>query len=62
MVCLFYFLREKNKLMKTIEKLQGDCNQIRMKYEDLKKSKQDTLKEVFFFISLKPLMIFSKKL
>lgn len=32
--------------MKTIEKLQADCNQIRMKYEDLKKSKQDTLKEV----------------
>lgn len=32
--------------MKTIEKLQVECNQIRMKYEDLKKSKQDTLKEV----------------
>lgn len=43
--------------MKTIEKLQGECNQIRMKYEDLKKSKQDTLKEVFFIL-LKPLMIY----
>lgn len=38
--------------MKTIEKLQGDCNQIRIKYEDLKKSKQDTLKEVLFLLLL----------
>lgn len=47
--------------MKTIEKLQGECNQIRMKYEDLKKSKQDTLKEVFFIL-LKPLMIYYKNI
>ncbi|XP_054712758.1 coiled-coil domain-containing protein 102A-like isoform X2 [Uloborus diversus] len=38
--------QEKNKLMKSIEKMQAEYNQIRMKYEDLKKSKQDTLKEL----------------
>ncbi|XP_035217089.1 coiled-coil domain-containing protein 102A-like isoform X3 [Stegodyphus dumicola] len=38
--------QEKNKLMKSIEKLQTEYNQIRMKYDDLKKSKQDTLKEL----------------
>lgn len=47
--------------MKTIEKLQGECNQIRMKYEDLKKSKQDTLKEVFVIL-LKLLMIYQKNI
>ncbi|KAG8195724.1 hypothetical protein JTE90_002986 [Oedothorax gibbosus] len=38
--------QEKNKLVKSIDKLQSEYNQIRMKYDDLKKSKQDTLKEL----------------
>ncbi|GFY38539.1 coiled-coil domain-containing protein 102B [Trichonephila inaurata madagascariensis] len=38
--------QEKNKLMKSIDKLQTEYNQLRMKYEDMKKSKQDTMKEL----------------
>uniref|UniRef100_A0A2L2YMU4 Coiled-coil domain-containing protein 102A n=1 Tax=Parasteatoda tepidariorum TaxID=114398 RepID=A0A2L2YMU4_PARTP len=38
--------QEKNKLMKSMEKLQTEYNQIHMKYDDLKKSKQDALKEL----------------
>lgn len=59
-ISIFHF-REKNKLMKTIEKLQGECNQIRMKYEDLKKSKQDTLKEVTFLHYWHYLLLKKKK-
>ncbi|KAF8768201.1 coiled-coil domain-containing protein 102A-like isoform X1 [Argiope bruennichi] len=38
--------QEKNKLMKSIDKLQTEYNQLRMKYEDMKKSKQDIMKEL----------------
>ncbi|CAL1293703.1 unnamed protein product [Larinioides sclopetarius] len=38
--------QEKNKLMKNIDKLQTEYNQLRMKYEDMKKSKQDIMKEL----------------
>ncbi|GIY43953.1 hypothetical protein CDAR_422871 [Caerostris darwini] len=38
--------QEKNQLMKSMDKMQSEYNQLRIKYEDVKKSKQDIMKEL----------------
>ena len=46
-VCLLFF-RDKHALSKSIEKLEAELSQWKLKYEELSKSKQEALKQVRF--------------